>query len=229
MAHKLDDTLSAFPDFGTCEDVSEDLSWTRWSYGEELSDVMLRPALPDRPLVVKTRDLCIIPPGCRATFFLGVPVRVAVAHRSGQGAARSEHHEVLQVSSRALSDTWFGDFFTGQLCYSLPAMAAAAWEELDLSPLDAACAFTIFNQSESDLPLKQICVDVSQLAIYLAKGRLWANEVFVSYKGEDEPARVRFGGGPPKSLGPPSLMRPASAPADQSLLQRTLRFNFRSS
>ncbi len=59
------------------------LKWTRWAFGEERPAFQVSPVPPDRPLVVKTAPTCVIPPKCRATFYLEIPVFLRVSSLTG--------------------------------------------------------------------------------------------------------------------------------------------------
>ena len=196
--------------------------WRRWAFGEERPGVYFRPAVPDRPLLVKTEPACIVPPGCRATFFLAVPVWVAVAIPSP--TSPDELRDLVVVPSEALSSTWFGDLSSGVLCWALRSTARMSAAELSRDPLTAVCAFTVFNQSSEDLPMNKICLEASHLGIYQSRDRLWTNEVYVAVKGSDLPNRVRFSKGAPKGVGETTSLRPPEKENDDNPLKRTFSF-----
>lgn len=199
------------------------LTWQRWAFGEVRPLVAIRPAVPDRPLVVKTSPKTIVPPSCRATFFFSIPIWAAVAIPSLE--TPDILTDLVVIPGERLSSTWFGDFQTGVLCYALPFTMTMDPGELVRDPLTAICTFTVFNKSQSDLPIEKISVQASHLAIFRAQERLWTNEVFVSVKSDGDASRVRFGQQPPRQLERVSLLRAAEHTDNLNPLKRTFRFS----
>ncbi|MGF1452409.1 MAG: hypothetical protein ACFB21_10095 [Opitutales bacterium] len=199
-----------------------DLSWRRWAFGEERPYAVIRPAVPDRPLVVRTDPPAVVPPECRATFYLAIPVWAAIAIPSPERADTLRDLQV--VPSDELSSTWFGDLGSGILSYSLTSTAQPEVSMLPRDPLSAVCCCTLFNKSTEDLPVEKICLQASHLALFESGGRLWTNEAFVSIKGGDEGSRVRFGKLPPRTIREPVHLREAEKVDDDNPLKRSFLF-----
>ena len=91
----------------------EDLDWGRWVIGDTADTLQLSPAMPDRPVVVRPEMPVKIPPAREALFFVSIPIWVRINAGSGDLLKLCEHPSLV------LSNTWFGDPMSGELCYAL--------------------------------------------------------------------------------------------------------------
>lgn len=199
----------------------EALEWNRWVAGDEASSIRLVPAMPDRPVVARPDAPFRIPPRREALVYVGIPVWVRVVAGKAPETIR-----LCEIPTVVLSNTWFGDPFTGELCYSLTTRARRSLAP-DPEPHRAACPVRIHNGAEVELDMERLCVRVPHIRLYAGSDRLWGNEMRVRYKGPDKVAEIRFEGGPPAVEGVGSKLCDPRVPPEKHIVKRTFS-HFRS-
>lgn len=195
----------------------------RIAFGAPFDAVEIRPAMPDRPFVLKTDVETRVPDGLRASLYLSLPVFIHFRAFPAAGE-RERPRDGPHVASTLLSDTWFGTLFAGQLAYALKTPAVHHVANLPPSPLRSITRVTIFNNAEEPLPFSQFCLETHNLGIYEANNRLWTNDVFINHSDPTEPARIRYGARAPKTIQEPGLLCPPANRLSSSLLARTFSF-----
>ncbi|HUX21795.1 MAG TPA: hypothetical protein VMW69_11195, partial [Spirochaetia bacterium] len=121
------------------------LQWNRYVAGK-MAKIVVRPVLPDRPVVIKPSSAVKILPGKGSRYFIHLPVWVSITEGSVKNrTALTEHPGVL------LSSTWFGNPDDGELCYSFTTDLYKSPEEREDLPLMAVCPLTIRNGSPTTL------------------------------------------------------------------------------
>ena len=174
---------------GSSEEISPDdpatgkmQNWSRWALDHTYGKVDLIPVFPDRPVVVKPEiPFHLIRNGGRAAIYIRVPlwVRVDLVNRESRIT-------LLEAPITTLSDTWFGSYTSGELCYWI---SSGAERNLDLDtprPHLAACSVHIKNNSNEDLHVDKICLVVANLSLFARDGQLFSDEAQIDFKGARE-------------------------------------------
>jgi hypothetical protein len=169
----------------------EDEGWIRWPLPEGSDSISLSPAFPPRPIVVEPELAFRLPPGADARIFVRVPLWARVEVASGTGTPLTE------VPSIVLSDTWWGGFTEGELCYWLRTTARRKVGPEAFAPHLAVCPLQLSNRSEEELRVEGIALRVTHLSLFSDGGRLWADETRVRYDGGDEGSDIDMSGKPP--------------------------------
>lgn len=193
----------------------EEDAWTRWPVDDGIGELALTPTFPDRPVVVEPEHPFRLLPGTRARIFVRVPLWVRVLAPAG-GATLTEVPSVL------LSDTWWGTFTEGELCYWLQTTARREVEPEVFAPHLAVCPLQLVNRSDDELPVERIALRVTHLTLFGDRGRLWSDETRVRYRGTDEGSRVEVGGTRPEEA--PEAVRvaePREEPPSRGLSVRS--------
>jgi len=168
-----------------------DLSWLRFVAGGQ-GEIVVRPALPDRPVIVRPRSPVAILPGRSARFFVRIPAWVSIV------AAHGERREILiQRPVVRLSNTWFGEPDNGELCYAFASPLAASPAEAESTPFTVVCPVAIRNEAAEPLDFQRLCVRVQYLSLYAGEESLATNEVIFHYRGADQSSQITFHEGPP--------------------------------
>ncbi|HSR41010.1 MAG TPA: hypothetical protein VLL48_02530 [Longimicrobiales bacterium] len=189
--------------------------WARWAVPEESTGVRLAPAFPDRPLVVTPEDSFHLVQGARARIFVRVPLWIRVELRGGGGIVLTE------IPSVILSDTWFGDFMEGELCYFQPTTARRTVRPEHFDHHLAVCPIQLSNRSEDPLAVEKLALRVAHLSLFRRGGELWADETRVSYRGEEAGSEIRTAHSPPAEAPDATLVTPPRTPADRGFRART--------
>jgi hypothetical protein len=177
--------------------------WSRWSAPENVDEIEILPAFPDRPLVLQPEDPFHLLPGARARIFVRVPLWVRVTVPGVRGA------NLLEIPTVRLSDTWWGTPQEGQLCYWLHIMARREALPSIFRPDRIVCPVELLNRAKEDLPVEKTLLRVDHLSVFRGSSTLWSDEIRVQYKGEDEGSEIEMTGRtPPEAPGGPRLAHP---------------------
>jgi len=189
--------------------------WARWAVPGESTGVRLVPAFPDRPLVVTPEDSFHLVQGARARVYVRVPLWVRV-ELHGRAATR-----LTEIPSVILSDTWFGDFMEGELCYFQPTTARREVRPEHFDDHLAVCPILLSNRSEDPLAVEKLALRVAHLSVFRRGPELWADETRVRYRGDEAGSEVRTAHSPPSEAPDATLLTPPRTPADRGFRART--------
>lgn len=203
-----DDTLSA--------ESAGDLDWRRWVVSGSDLDIVLSAATPDRSVVVRPDYQVIIPPGQKATFYVTIPVWVRIT-------AGSDKTLLCEEPPVTLSKIWFGDFLSGEVCYSLKTRARRSFDRDTTDDYRAICPVSVTNRADTDLPLERICIRTAHLTLFEDDGLLWASEVTAVFQGDEHVAKLTYGEKPPPECDRATQVFEPRQPAQGSVLRRTFQ------
>lgn len=202
---------SSYDDQVGCAD---DVAWSRYVTVKD-DAVEVKPALPDRPVVVRPESPIVILPGRWGRFYFHVPIWARLL-----STARGTTQLMEEMPTHRLQSTWFGDPVEGELCYALESRLTR-----ELLPDDdesfAVCEVTVQNQSKERLRFERICVHVESMRLFEATGQLWTNELKVTFTGADQISDLTFRSDPPeRAKRPVEVSEPRIAP-DSNILRRS--------
>ena len=188
---------------------------TRWALPKNDHDLVVAPALPDLPVLVEPESPFQVLPGASARVFLAIPVTVVL--RASQSKAVLE-----QIASSVLSQTWFGELDSGDLCYRLPtALSREPFpdhrEDRITSPVE------IRNDASEALPVTRLCLRVSHLPIYQSDDGLWTSETEVRFQGGNKSSRIEIQKGPPNEAPNADLVGEAQEKGPVTKVGRSFR------
>jgi hypothetical protein len=193
----------------------EEGDWQRWSVAPEAT-VALRPAMPDRLLVVSHEHSYHLPPRREAKVYVRIPLFVQVmldGRRSEQALA--------DLPSIVLSQTWWGTLAEGELGWWLTTKARAALTDDLFLPHYGVCRLRLENASGEALPVQRFALQVTHLSLFSDGRKTWTDEVRVRYEGSSEGSEVRFSAEPPEEAGGARLLAGPRVPAARGLHVRT--------
>jgi len=194
---------------------SDGLDWGRWVY-DKCNEVVLTPLTPDRPVVVRPEVPVRIPPGQQALFFVRIPLWIRISVGDGVKI------QLCEKASVKLSNIWFGDPMSGELCYSLRSRARRDISDSQVEPHRAVCPVTIRNASTVQVEIERFCLHVAHLSVYSGESRLWTNGVQIIFKGEDEVSSLEYSKKPPAFESADNVLSEARMPVKKSLLKRSI-------
>ena len=197
---------------------SEGQDWRRWVVGDQTSMLLLKPAMPDRPVVVRPEHPVRLPSMQRATFYVSIPIWVQVTVGDGRVV-------LCEEPTLLLSNIWFGDYAAGELCYSLKTRARRNVDAQGDRPARVLCPVNVMNSSKTELNFLRLCIRVGHLRILNRNDRLWTPHVNVTFRGEDEASRIDYGTGTPEQTAQDvgTLLAEPRSPLESSILQRSFR------
>jgi hypothetical protein len=168
------------------EDVPEDLSWNRYIVKDPSTKFQLMPALPDRAVVVSPEFPIKLAPNSDVVFYMSIPIWVQII------AGNKKKVLFIEIPSLVLSNTWFGDAMTGELCYALTTRALRKVEDHGELRHRIICPVRILNRGSEPLDFQSLCVHVEHLRVFCGAEHLWSNEVSIIYRGDEQPSEVRY-------------------------------------
>lgn len=171
------------------------MQWSRWATPHGEREIELRPAFPDRPLVLTPERSFRLLPRAEARVYVRVPLWIRIELRQGDGEPGLFLEETPAL---AMSDTWWGDFMEGELTYWLPTTARRQMRpDLHLAHL-GVCPLQMVNRSDDDLEVQKLAFRVPHLSLFAEEtGRFWGDETRVTYRGESEGSDIDISGRPP--------------------------------
>jgi hypothetical protein len=191
--------------------------WTRFVCAGP-DTIQLLPALQDRAIVVGSEMKVKILKENSALFFVTIPVWVRIYVGDKKATVLTE------IPTVSLSNTWFGDPMTGELCYSLTTKARRSIGESDIHPHRAICPVKITNRSTNPLDFQKFSIHVEHLKVYAGQKTLWTNEVKITFFCEDQPSKIDFSDKKPDLAKGCVLLSKERTPIDRSLLKKGVSF-----
>jgi len=187
-------------EFHLLEDPApEGTSWRRIGSLDNLPELAVKPAFPNRPIVVRPEVPYTLLPGEKVHFFVGVPIWISLVSPDNLPLVT----EPIQV----LSNTWFGSPTDGELCYAMRTLARREGESLDFGAWRVVCPVRVRNQTKEKLLFERLCLRVQYLDIYLEPDKgLWANESSVIVRGDEAWSRIAYASSAPAYLKQPKLL-----------------------
>lgn len=193
-----------------------DGEWQRWAVPRDVA-VHVRPALPDRLLVVSHELPFHLPGHGEADVYVRIPLFVQVVV---SGVDMNELL-VLDEPNFVLSDTWWGTVEEGELAYWLETKARAEISPDLFVPHIAMCPIHLENGSDHPLPVDRFAVRALHLSLFEHEGRVWTDDVRVRYMAAAEGSEIRFGGEPPRQEPSGSRLAEPRVPIRRGLQART--------
>lgn len=157
----------------------EDADWRRWALRNGDHSARLRPMLPDKSVVVKPEYDIHLLRNSRVRTYTRVPITVGI-EIIGETSVN-----ITEIPTQVLSNTWFGSFTNGELCYWVATSARRSMPLELIQPHHAVCIMDVRNQSEVDLKLDRICLRVERLSLFIEDSYLWADDTEITYEGDD--------------------------------------------
>ncbi|QBG48400.1 hypothetical protein EGM51_13730 [Verrucomicrobia bacterium S94] len=158
------------------EPMNRGFEWSRWILDEAMDCVRLEPSLPDRSIIVRPEMLMTVMPKQTVEFYIGLPLWLSISFGSAGKTA-------VEVPTYTLSNSWFGSFTEGELCYALKTTARLHLAELSNSAHRVVFPLNVKNLSKETLAFERICIRPQHLNIYQGSERLWTGRGRVSYRG----------------------------------------------
>lgn len=166
--------------------------WARFAPPSWDRTLSLRPAFPDRPVIVAPEDPFRLLEGAEARVYVRLPLFAVVEVEGRSGPAT-----LASIPTYPYSDTWWGVHTEGELAYWLSTHARREMRPELFEDHLAVCPLQLVNRSESDLDVEKIALRAAYLSLYVRGRRQWADETRVRYQGESEGSTLEMAGRAP--------------------------------
>lgn len=209
-AHAPDALETAVPEAEG--DVIARTTLERFVVGGTPSEVVLTPALADRPVVVRPLTPFHLGGGAEVTVYVSTPLWVHIA--AGEVF-------MTGIATERPSDTWFGPSTgEGELCYAGHTHCRLSVAELPWRPSRAVTPLLIRNRERLPLLIERLNLPVAYLSLFAnERGELWTPTVTIE-RGQGMAPTLDVGMAPPAEIGPTRLVgRPRSEPAKGGVIR----------
>lgn len=199
------------------EDFGE-LEWTNnYTYQHELS---LRPALPDKAIVLKPKDKSVILPKASVEVQIKLPMWLQLF------ASPIEPYEqaLFDKALERLPDAWFGGE-NGEAAYALESTLYDDIRPEDLRADEIICPLKLTNNSMELLKINNLCIRSQYLNVYrAANNALFTDRLNVHFRGSMNESQITID--PPKGLFDEkySLLNAARIPNVKNFVKKSFDF-----
>lgn len=190
--------------------AAQEAPWSRYIGVSLPSTLEFCPKLPNRPVLLAPKEECKVLPGSRVNVYAFIPLFVECSLNK---------QLIADAPTKILSDTWFGEPHSGELCYTVASELHQKLPELvDFPSHTVACPIRIRNRSDKELIIKTLCLRVQWLNIYSQNSYLISNETLITYRGLEQPSEIHVASSGPGSA---TLLSSSRSPAPRSLSIRS--------
>lgn len=199
-------------------DLPEDLSWNRYIVQDPSTKFQLVPALPDRAVVVSPEFPIKLAPNSDVVFYMSIPVSVQIM------AGNKKKVLFKEIPSLVLSNTWFGDAMTGELCYALTTRALRKVEDHGDLRHRIICPVRILNRGSEPLDFQNLCVHVEHLRVFGCAEHLWSNDVSIINRGDEQPSEIRYEDKIPQYETECVILSSERVPSQKNIISKSFSF-----
>lgn len=196
-------------------EIPQEINWHRWSFKTQSPLLELKPIFPDRPVLVKPEAAFRVAEDARVKIYVRVPIWLKII------LAGKTSTSLIEIPTVILSNTWFGSFTEGDLCYFISSGARREIESDPSRPFLAICPLLLIDNSPQDLDVQKICLRVANLSLFIKDHQLWADETQVTFKGETEVSQVEVSGKAPAEAKGAKLLAEPREPIKKSFSAKT--------
>ncbi|MBN1349468.1 DUF432 domain-containing protein [candidate division KSB1 bacterium] len=193
----------------------EDVNWLRYAFQAGYHNIQFVPLLPNRPLVVKTEAPFRLLNDAETKIYIRVPIWVKIE------MVNKKKITLTELPTVTLSNTWFGSFTEGELCYWLSSGARRTIAPDAARPYMVICPINVINRADEDLFVEKICLRVANLSLFYDGIQLWSDETNVFYKGSSEFSDLEVTGVAPSEAKSAQLIASPRNPVKKSIASRT--------
>lgn len=149
-------------------------------------DLVILPALPTKPLVLKNSGLRILPDQSMR-FFVKIPLWMQFYYSGTFPGQFMTEYPLFR-----LSDTWFGEPDEGEPALALGNFYQKDASLLDLKPWEAICPVHINNHSGLLLEVQRFIIRVENLSLIDTGNQLMTSLTEIEYKGRGQISSANY-------------------------------------
>ena len=164
----------------------------RYSFEATEASLEVRPALADRPVVVRPEEPLFVLSGETVTLFVSTPLWLQVF-------AGDDAQLLTEIPSYRPSDSWFGpNTREGEICYATATLGRVRLESVPRRLHRAITPVVIRNRSGESLPIDRIRIPVTYLSLFEDRsGYLWTESTRFDKVAGNELAALHISKGAP--------------------------------
>ncbi|MDX9801739.1 MAG: DUF432 domain-containing protein [Spirochaetia bacterium] len=165
-------------------DKPDHLDWIRIISENSSSGIILKPAMPDKPVIVQSQEEIRILERQKSSITVKIPANYRLYTESN-----NEEKMLFEFPSEIMSKTWFGELLTGMMAYSLNTNIMAG---NILTPGDnyIYCKIKIINTAKKSFNFKKLSIPVNNMNIYESYGNDFkifiTDNLLIEYADDDK-------------------------------------------
>ena len=189
----------------------------RYLFKRTTGKLVVKPALPDRAIIMRPASPLYIPAGQEASIYVSSPLWLRL--QAGEPVATLE-----DIPIQRPSDTWFGHSKTeGQLCYAGKTHARVSLDLLPMQPFRAVTPIVIRNKHQDVMVLDRLSLPVELLSLFsTVDGLLWTQPVTMVKEIDGYIAALEFGQLPNNEIKNTTLISDPRRKPDHHIITKTL-------
>lgn len=149
--------------------------------------ICLKPALPDKSLVIQPDTSYKILPRQQVDLFIAIPIWLQIYVDEP-----SDENLLIDKGMVEFSQTWFGPIDKGEIAYNFKTPLKFNAGEYSINNKDVICRLSIINGTTSILNIQRFCVRNRYFDIYTDDNTLKTNIVNIEFKGENSESHISF-------------------------------------
>lgn len=150
-------------------------------------DLIVVPALPVKSVVFRNNKNLKITAGEATNLFLRIPVNLQFYFHEVK-----EENRMLDLPTKILSDTWFGDIDGGEPAFSIGSNYDKSFGEVKAKDWEAILSVEIINNTTGILDLQRLILHVEEFHVFLKTKQLLTNYASIEFKGQEQAGSVNL-------------------------------------
>jgi hypothetical protein len=171
---------------GEVDDLADDLNVLHF-YSGSSGNLIVVPALPDKAVVFRNNKNIKISAGESTRLFFTIPLTLQFYFDEVK-----DENRLIEVPTKRLSDTWFGEMDNGEPAYSIGSTYYNSFAEVDAKVWEAVASVEIINNTFGVLDLQRLILRVEEFNLYRKDDQILTNHVTIEFKGQEQVESVNL-------------------------------------
>ncbi len=150
-------------------------------YTGESNDLLVVPALPNKPVVFRNNKNLKVSAEEKARLFFRIPLTIQLYFQEIKDTNR-----MTELPLQRLSDTWFGEIDSGEPAYSIGSAYYNSLSDIDLKYWEAVIPVEIINNTSGTLDLQRLILRVEDFNLYRNANYILSNYINIEFKGQEQ-------------------------------------------
>lgn len=171
---------------GEADDLRDDQDMLHF-YSGNSDNLIVVPALPDKAVVFRNNKNIKISAGESSRLFFTIPLTLQFYFDEVK-----DENRLIEVPTRRLSDTWFGEIDEGEPAYSIGSTYYKSLSDVDAQVWEAITSVEIINNTFGILDLQRLILRVEEFNLYRKGDQILTNHVTIEFKGQEQVESVNL-------------------------------------
>lgn len=156
-------------------------------YSGNSGELILVPALPNKAVVFRNNKNIKVSAGESTRLFFTIPLSMQFYFDEVK-----DENRLIEVPTRRLSDTWFGEIDEGEPAYSIGSTYFKSISEAETRVWEALASVEIVNNTFGVLDLQRLILRVEEFNLYRKGNQILTNHVTIEFKGQEQVESVNL-------------------------------------